>query len=116
LYTTYYNENEGIKSGVKFGDGDGTVPLMSLGYMCVKAWKNDFYNPSKMVVYTREYKDLPNSIIFSLRGGPNTADHVDILGNIDLVYDILSIITGKTDADKDDISSKIVEYSNKINI
>jgi len=109
LHTSYANEIEDISSGVKVGEGDGTVPLMSLGFMCVKGWKNDFYNPAKIKVITREYKDLPSQNMFSLRGGPETGDHVDILGNVGLVLDILSIITGKDDADKEIIHSKIVE-------
>ena len=26
--------------GVQLTEGDGTVPLLSLGYMCVKGWKD----------------------------------------------------------------------------
>lgn len=40
--------------GIKLGDGDGTVPLVSLGYMCVDGWKWDRYNPSNSPVVTRE--------------------------------------------------------------
>ena len=29
-----------LHSGVKTSNGDGTVPLMSLGFMCIEGWKN----------------------------------------------------------------------------
>jgi phospholipid:diacylglycerol acyltransferase len=35
-----------VKSGVLTTDGDGTVPLISLGYMCVKGWKEKRFNPA----------------------------------------------------------------------
>jgi len=59
---------------------DGTVPLISLGYMCVKGWKDSLYNPAGIKVITREYYHETASS-FDLRGGSKTADHVDILGN-----------------------------------
>ena len=33
-------ESSLITSGVRMADGDGTVPLLSLGFMCVKGWKD----------------------------------------------------------------------------
>jgi len=59
---------------------DGTVPLISLGYMCDKGWKDSLYNPAGIKVITREYYHETASS-FDLRGGSKTADHVDILGN-----------------------------------
>jgi len=74
--TYYYKKNEGeieskdipfsidtsindpknsVYGGIKFGDGDSTVPLVSLGYMCRGAWKTPEFNPSNMKVITREY-------------------------------------------------------------
>jgi phospholipid:diacylglycerol acyltransferase len=43
-----------VRSGVKFGDGDGTIPVVSLGAMCVKGWKGKTrWNPSGMDVVTQ---------------------------------------------------------------
>lgn len=43
-----------VRSGVKFGDGDGTIPVVSLGAMCVKGWKGETrWNPSGMEVITQ---------------------------------------------------------------
>ena len=41
--------------------GDGTVPLVSLGYMCVEGWKDKSLNPSGNDVVTREYPHLVTS-------------------------------------------------------
>jgi len=100
-------------SGVKLSPGDGTVPLSSLGYMCVEGWKNKFYNPSLMKVFTREYLHNPTNILVDPRGGLETADHVDIMGNHQLINDILAILTGDT-VDDDVIYSPIQKISASI--
>ena len=43
-----------ILNGVKMGEGDGTVSLLSLGAMCVEGWKRERWNPSGMQVVTVE--------------------------------------------------------------
>jgi hypothetical protein len=41
-----------------------------------------------------------------MRGGPHSADHIDILGNVDMLADFLRIVS---DFDVDDVrSSKII--------
>jgi phospholipid:diacylglycerol acyltransferase len=65
-------------------DSDGTVPLLSLGYMCIDGWRIPRYNPAGIPVYTREYLHQPTSIVRDLRGGAGSAEHVDILGNAEL--------------------------------
>lgn len=42
-----------VKKGVKFGEGDGTVPLLSLGAMCVRGWKDPKWNPAGIKVVTK---------------------------------------------------------------
>lgn len=43
-----------VRSGVKFGDGDGTIPVLSLGAMCVKGWKGKTkWNPAGIEVVTQ---------------------------------------------------------------
>ena len=43
-----------VRSGVKFGDGDGTIPVVSLGGMCVKGWKGKTrWNPAGIQVITQ---------------------------------------------------------------
>src|SRR5688572_18900793 len=47
---------QGLLHGVQNGRGDGTVPLISLGYMCHSGWQSKVYNPHGMRVITREYQ------------------------------------------------------------
>lgn len=68
------------------GEGDGTVSLLykpislmqnvlttyrSSGYMCVKGWKLDRFNPAKIPIITHEMDHEPEFL--DLRGGPKTA-------------------------------------------
>ena len=52
----YTNESSTprIVNGVKIGEGDGTVSLMSLGAMCVEGWKRKRWNPAGLKVTTVE--------------------------------------------------------------
>ena len=43
-----------VKNGVKIGEGDGTVSLLSLGSMCVEGWKHKRWNPGNIQVTTVE--------------------------------------------------------------
>ncbi|CAG8551577.1 2759_t:CDS:10 [Funneliformis caledonium] len=104
-----------IKSGVHNGEGDGTVPLLSLGYMCTKGWKNPLYNPAKIKIITREFQHEVGPA-FDLRGGAKTSDHVDILGNYELTRDTLKIASGRGGELDDRITSAIREYSAKVKI
>ena len=74
---TAYTAGE-VDHGVLMGEGDGTVNLLSTGYMCNKGWKMRRYNPAGVKVTVVEMPHEPER--FNPRGGPNTADHVDILG------------------------------------
>ena len=56
--------------GVVMGEGDGTVNLLSTGYMCNKGWRMRRYNPSGIKITTYEMPHEPDR--FSPRGGPNT--------------------------------------------
>jgi phospholipid:diacylglycerol acyltransferase len=62
--------NGGVDHGVVMGEGDGTVNLLSSGYMCAKGWKMKRYNPAGVKITTFEMKHEPDR--FSPRGGPNT--------------------------------------------
>lgn len=60
-----------------------------------------------------EYQHSPETL--DLRGGPLTADHVDILGSSPLNAAILKIAAGRGDEVKPRIGSKIMEYVDKMN-
>ena len=107
-----------LSKGVYHSDGDGTVPLISLGIMSTSLWKKPEYNPSKMKIITKEYKHEPSASVSEFRGGPKTADHVDILGNYELTRDLLTVVTGMDDEDiiKDRILSDIPNINKCLNL
>lgn len=94
--TNAKDESQNIHSGVRFSDGDASVPLISLGYMCQK-WSQpkSKHNPSGIKVFTRESKsEKHTSFSDPGRGGPKSADHVDILGNLGVIEDLVRVATG----------------------
>lgn len=103
-----------ISNGVKFGEGDGTVSLTSLGAMCANGWRREDrrYNPGNSRVVTYEVEHQPDSL--DLRGGDHTGDHVDILGSTPLNELILKIAAGKGDAVHDHFVSDIQQISERI--
>lgn len=47
------------------GEGDGTVSLLSAGYMCTKGWKMKRYNPAGISIKTYEMPHQPD--MFDIR-------------------------------------------------
>ena len=98
------------------GDGDGTVPLESLGFPCAALWRGELaahYNPSGSRVVLREHGDEPER--FNPRGGPKTARHVEILGNSEVITTILKIATGDDRSVREDrVVSDIKDVSARI--
>lgn len=67
---TTVTNNHGVDHGVVMGEGDGTVNLLSTGYMCSKGWNIKRYNPAGVKIKVYEMPHEPDR--FSPRGGPNT--------------------------------------------
>ncbi|ORX54072.1 LACT-domain-containing protein [Hesseltinella vesiculosa] len=109
----------GIETGIRTTDGDNTVPVLSSGYMCTPSggWTkhSELYNPSGVNVVTREYKNVPAGSV-SIRGGPLTSDHVDILGNHDLLTDLLQIVSGHSSNVTQRIYSDIERYAQRVKL
>lgn len=106
-----------ISNGVRYVDGDGTVPLISLGYMCAHGWRGRTkYNPGGVQVRVREYKHNPVSILYDPRGGPATSDHVDIMGNHDLIRDLLRISARQYEYVHENITSDILEIASRVEL
>ncbi|KAK3384782.1 Lecithin:cholesterol acyltransferase-domain-containing protein [Podospora didyma] len=103
-----------VDHGVIMGEGDGTVNLMSTGYMCNRGWNIKRYNPAGVKIAVVEMPHEPER--FNPRGGPNTADHVDILGRQNLNEFILKIAAGKGSTIRDSVVSNIVEYAAKAKV
>jgi phospholipid:diacylglycerol acyltransferase len=104
----------GVDHGVVMGEGDGTVNLLSTGYMCNKGWRMKRYNPANIPVVAYEMPHEPDR--FNPRGGPNTGDHVDILGRSSLNDLILRVAGGKGHLITDTIYSDILSYAEKVKI
>lgn len=114
-----------LHKGVYRCEGDGTVPLISLGYMGIKGWKRyRDLNPADIPVVVREYMDdISNLRVTDVRGGPKSGDHVDILGNHELTMDLLRLATNFPEPEapkglllKDIIHSPIEEMCEKIDL
>ncbi|GAP89844.1 putative phospholipid:diacylglycerol acyltransferase [Rosellinia necatrix] len=103
-----------IDHGVIMGEGDGTVNLLSTGYMCSKGWRMKRYNPAGVKITVIEMPHQPER--FNPRGGPNTADHVDILGRQTLNELVLRVAGGKGNEIADSIISNIREYADNVKI
>ena len=114
LDSTVTTANGFVDHGVVMGEGDGTVNLLSSGYMCNRGWKINRYNPANIPVVTYEMPHEPDR--FNPRGGPNTGDHVDILGRASLNDLILRVAGGKGHLITDTIYSDIQSYSAKVQI
>lgn len=72
---------------------DGTVPVLSLGYMCAPSggWTKhaDLYNPGHSPVVLKEYLHEQSDSKLDVRGGSKAGDHVDILGNWEMTVSLL---------------------------
>ncbi|CCM00154.1 uncharacterized protein FIBRA_02182 [Fibroporia radiculosa] len=121
-----------VINGVRMGEGDGTVNLLSLGAMCVEGWKRKRWNPAGIEVVTVEASlsaltvsrvppdqsnlaQLPHNPVPTIpRGGGTTSDHVDILGSTALNEIVLKVATGAGDEVHDSFVSRIREYAGRV--
>nr|GEU55509.1 phospholipid:diacylglycerol acyltransferase [Tanacetum cinerariifolium] len=93
------NSHVCLKDGVYTVDGDETVLALSAGFMCAKGWRGKTrFNPSGIKTYVREYDHNPPSNLLEGRGTESRA-HVDILGNFQLLEDVLRVATGASGED-----------------
>ena len=58
------------RAGVRASDGDGTVPLLSLGALCARHWREPRLNPAGLRVVTREFPHEPFYGLGELRCAP----------------------------------------------
>jgi len=101
-----------VRNGVKMGEGDGTVSILSLGAMCVEGWKRPRWNPAGIKVTTIELPHSPDPTI--PRGGANTSDHVDVLGSTRMNEIILQVAAGVGHEIEESFVSDIRKYSKMI--
>lgn len=60
------------------------------------------------------YEILHDPVVLDLRGGPRTADHVDILGSTEMQAALLDVVTGNGERVKDRFYSDIRKYASRI--
>lgn len=104
-----------LKDPVFFGDGDGTVSLLT--HTICHEWKKGTesrFNPGGSPVTIVEIKDEPDR--FDIRGGAKTADHVDILGSAELNELVLKVAAGQGDTITDRYASNLKEIVKKIDL
>ncbi|KAI3524963.1 hypothetical protein L1887_03633 [Cichorium endivia] len=107
-----------LKDGVYTVDGDETVPALSAGYMCAKGWRGKTrFNPSGIKTYVREYDHNPPSNFLEGRGTLSGA-HVDIMGNFQLIEDVIRVAAGATgeEVGGDQVYTGIFDWSEKIKL
>ncbi|XP_077235902.1 lecithin:cholesterol acyltransferase family protein [Tasmannia lanceolata] len=107
-----------LKRGVYFVDGDESVPALSAGFMCAKGWRGRTrFNPSGMDTYVREYRHKPPANLLEGRGLESGA-HVDIMGNVALIEDIMRVAAGASGSEVggDRVYSDILKMSERISL
>jgi phospholipid:diacylglycerol acyltransferase len=118
LDTSVEDPANNVIHGVKYVDGDGSVPLLSLGYICADGWrrKDTGLNPGKSKVVTREYQHKQETPFDDpMRGGPYSGEHVDVMGNLDMMTDFLKVVSDfEDDTVEDHFVSDIHEIAEKI--
>ncbi|XP_076930433.1 putative phospholipid:diacylglycerol acyltransferase 2 [Bidens hawaiensis] len=103
-----------LRGGIYYADGDESIPVISAGFMCVRGWRGKTrFNPSGTATYVREYQHKTPSL---LQGrGLESGGHVDIMGNVALIEDVLRVAAGES-ALGDRIYSDILKMSDRVNI
>ena len=118
---------EDIDKGVALTDGDGSIPLVSLGYVCAEAWRargakfgkknaSDAFvtrlNPGGAVVKIREYPHRALGVWNGgLQEGPGSGDHVNIMGNHEMIRDVVEAVTGHGGEIEERVHSGVFELA-----
>lgn len=67
LNSESHEVNGTLDHGIRLSDGDGTVPLISLGALCRKHWRHKRLNPSGIRLVNREYQHEPVNLFKDFR-------------------------------------------------
>ena len=83
--------------------------------MCEKGWKNKKLNPSNIKTITRQYLHDPSiykNNKIEIRSA-TSSDHVDIMGNTEMLFDILYIASGNDEKVQNQIYQSSLSDPNK---
>ncbi|KAI4322356.1 hypothetical protein L6164_022059 [Bauhinia variegata] len=86
--------------------------------MCAKAWRGRTrFNPSGVASYVREYQHKRSASLLEWRRVESGA-HVDIMGNVGMIEDVLRVAAGATAAEigGDMIFSDIMKMAERIHL
>ena len=102
----------GVDRGVILTDGDGSIPLVSLGYMCARGWRrDDALNPARIPITIREYEHKSG---WGIQEGRYSGDHVNIMGNVEMIEDVLEAVTGHAGEIRERTTSRVRELSEEV--
>ncbi|KAL4577010.1 hypothetical protein LXL04_013111 [Taraxacum kok-saghyz] len=107
-----------LRGGVYSVDGDESVTVMSAGFMCAKGWRGKTrFNPSGSRTYIREFRHKAPASLLEGRG-LESGSHVDIMGNVALIEDVLRVAAGASGEEigGDRIYSDILKMADRVNI
>ena len=82
--------------------------------MCARGWNVTRFNPARIPITIYEMPHEPTT--FDIRGGPNTGDHVDILGRQRLNELILRVAAGHGGDIQENVVSRIREISARVKV
>ena len=119
--------SDDLYGGVALTDGDGSIPLVSLGLVCADAWRRDApggengsdassfvtpLNPGGAVVKIREYPHRALRVWNGgLQEGPGSGDHVNIMGNHEMIRDVVEAVTGRGGELRERVHSGVFELA-----
>lgn len=110
------DQGQRLHHGIYHVDGDGTVPLISLGYLGIRGWRDHKspLNPHGVRSIVREYRHDPVPMTSDIRGGPKQSDHVGILWNHEVISDLIKIACGIEVEER--VLSGIKEMADRVNL
>uniref|UniRef100_A0A0G4FT94 Phospholipid:diacylglycerol acyltransferase n=1 Tax=Chromera velia CCMP2878 TaxID=1169474 RepID=A0A0G4FT94_9ALVE len=105
-----------VSYGVAFSEGDGPVPLLASGYPCAgPLQRGRELNPRGPEVLLKEFRyRTPSGPSLDLRGGPEAADHVDVIGNSEMIRDVLLAASGRRERIEQRVHSQIFRLTEEI--
>ena len=106
----------GVERGVTSVDGDGSIPLVSLGYMCASGWRDEpRLNPAGAEVKIVEYNHRAIGLWGGgIQEGRFSGDHVNIMGNHEMIETVLEVVTGHGGDVEEKIYSGVREISDNV--
>ena len=76
-----------------------------MGYMCARGWRrDDALNPARIPITIREYEHKSG---WGIQEGRYSGDHVNIMGNVEMIEDVLEAVTGHAGEIRERTTSRV---------